>query len=75
MTNKEINLGICPECKDYTHFHILKKLKKQYSLMICDMCKKQVVQYVNGKVHYERLDNSFFRGMNIGYDSYEDDDY
>jgi hypothetical protein len=74
MTSKEINLGICPECNDYTHFHILKHLKKKCSLMICEMCKKEIVQYVNGRVHYEKLDSSFFRGMEIGYDAYEEED-
>lgn len=73
MTFNEINLGICPECKDYTHFHIQKKLKHKYSLMICDMCRKKVVQYVNGKVHYEKLSEKFFKEMNMSIKKLEDD--
>ena len=42
--------------------------------MRCEMCKKEIVQYVNGRVHYEKLDSSFFRGMDIGYDKYEEED-
>jgi len=63
MKNKNFNLGICPKCNEYTHFHILKRISQSSNIMLCELCKKEVMQYINGSVKYESVDMNFFARM------------
>jgi len=55
LGRKILNLGRCPQCDEWTHFYLVKKINKSKSIVECSFCTKKLKQYKNGKVHYEEI--------------------
>lgn len=49
--NTDINVGVCPECSNLSSFTNTKK-KNIYK---CLICKKDVEQYINGRIIYKTI--------------------
>lgn len=49
-----LNLGMCPHCLDFTRFKIVDETKSK-DILKCMICMKDVKQYKNGKIHYEKV--------------------
>ena len=55
INRKDLNLGKCPTCDEWTHFDLVKKISKSKSIVKCSFCLNKLKQYKNGKVHYEEI--------------------
>lgn len=49
-----LNLGVCPHCMDFTRFKIVNESQSK-DILKCMICMKDVKQYKNGKIHYEKI--------------------
>jgi len=52
LENIKVNVGICPECKNFSSF--IDTPKKQ--IFVCHICNQKVKQHVNGKVLYKSIE-------------------
>ncbi len=55
LKRKQLNLGECPKCEEWTHFNLIKKINSTKSIVECSFCLNKVKQFKNGKIYYEEI--------------------